>query len=328
MSDSDENEDEPNVENDINERISNFGRTFCASEYDDENCSEDGDDLDGNGDSDIDALRDKVKNACTCKSENCLKDIAFSEIRDSVLTTNELSRDERDMYIMGKLSCVGHGLKTQRGKERKRKRYAYYFRGSQICKGAFQLLYGVSAKYVKNMIAHMNENGSVPRVHRNTNRRPSNAFSFDELKRAVDFISNYADENGLPQPAVRGKSAPITFLPSSGSKVGLHQKYVRSCEETADRYLGFTTFKLLWKECCPHIKYMSPRTDLCPKCEGHRDVISKAVTVDDKQQALQSFTEHLTLVQKERQVYILNDLYFLSSKVHENDYAGTFNCQI
>ena len=67
MSDSDENEDEPNVANDINERISNFGRTFCASEYDDENCSEDGDDLGGNGDSDIDALRDKVKNACTSR---------------------------------------------------------------------------------------------------------------------------------------------------------------------------------------------------------------------------------------------------------------------
>ena len=62
----------------------------------------------------------------------------------------------------------------------------------------------------------MNEHGTVPRVHKKTNRRPQYAFSFEELRRAVQFITNYAEEKGLPQPAVRGKSAPVTFLPSSG----------------------------------------------------------------------------------------------------------------
>ncbi|KAK3109177.1 hypothetical protein FSP39_024721 [Pinctada imbricata] len=204
---------------------------------------------------------------------------------------------------MGKLNCVGHGDKTQRGKERKRKRYAYYHQGHEICKGAFMLLHGVSKKYVKNIVAHMNENGNVPRVHKNKNKRPANAFSFDELKHALNYIMHYAEEVGLPQPMVRGKGNPVVFLPSSGSKSDLHKQYVASCEEAGIRHLGLTSFKLLWKDCCPHIKFMSPMSDMCPKCEEHRDAISKAVGMEQKQEAVRLFSEHLTIVQKEREVY-------------------------
>ncbi|KAK3103697.1 hypothetical protein FSP39_021107 [Pinctada imbricata] len=207
------------------------------------------------------------------------------------------------MYIMGKLNCVGLGDKTQRGKERKRKRYAYYHQGHEICKGAFMLLHGESNKYVKNIVAHMNENGNVPRVHKNKNRRPANAFSFDELKHALNYIMHYAEEVGLPQPMVRGKGNPVVFLPSSGSKSDLHKQYVASCEEAGIRHLGLTSFKLLWKDCCPHIKFMSPMSDMGPKCEEHRDAISKAVSMEQKQEAVRLFSEHLTIVQKEREVY-------------------------
>ena len=159
------------------------------------------------------------------------------------------------MFIMGKLSCVGDGSSTQRGKERKRRRYAYYFKNREICRGSFLFVYGVGSKYVKNIVSHLNENGFVPRIHKNKNRRPGNAFNFEDLKNAVNFIQNYADEFGLPQPNVKNHGNPSVFLPSAGNKTLLHSTYVTSCRETENRHVGLTTFKLLWKDCCPHIKY-------------------------------------------------------------------------
>lgn len=148
----------------------------------------------------------------------------------------------------------------------------------------------------------MNENGCIPRTHKNKNRRPSNAFCFDDLKNTIDFIQNYAEEFGLPQPNVENQGHPHIFLPSSGNKSSLHSTYVTSCTEANKRHVGLTTFKLLWKDCCPHIKYMTPRSDICPKCENHRANISTAAGQQEKQEHLQAFTEHLLMVEKERQV--------------------------
>lgn len=205
------------------------------------------------------------------------------------------------MFIMGKLSCNSNSC-TQRGKERKRKRYTYFFGNKEICRGSFLFAYGVGSKYVKNIVSHMNENGCIPRTHKNKNRRPSNAFCFDDLKNAIDFIQNYAEEFGLPQPNVKNQGHPHIFLPSSGNKSSLHSTYVTSCTEANKRHVGLTTFKLLWRDCCPHIKYMTPRSDICPKCENHRANISTAAGQQEKQEHLQAFTEHLLMVEKERQV--------------------------
>jgi hypothetical protein len=180
--------------------------------------------------------------------------------------------------------------------------YAYYFQNQEFCKGSFLFVYGVGPEYVKNIISHMNENGNVPRTHKNKNRRPSNAFKFDDLKNAIDYIQNYAEEFGLPQPTVKNKSIPVTYLPSSGSKNALHSLYSASCDELGKRKVGLTTFKVLWKDCCPHIKYMMPQSDICPVCEDCRARISTAVGLAEKQEDLRIFTEHLSKVEMEGQV--------------------------
>ncbi|XP_056013929.1 uncharacterized protein LOC125667802 [Ostrea edulis] len=278
-----------------------FGKN-CFTDNNEESQSEGEEDTACNGYNDLQSLKQNTTTACSC-GKNCLKNIGVEEIQNSILTTKELTRDEKDMFIMGRLMCTGFGSNTQRGKERKRKKYAYYFQNQEICKGSFLFAYGVGSKYVKNLVSHMNENGHVPRTHKNKNRRPSNAFHFDDLKNAIDYIQNYAEEFGLPQPTVKNKSIPITYLPSSGSKTTLHSLYSTSCDELGKRKVGLTTFKLLWKDCCPHIKYMTPRSDICPICEDCRARISTAVGLVEKQEDLRIFTEHLSKVEMERQVY-------------------------
>lgn len=149
--------------------------------------------------------------------------VPLDDIQNSILSLNELSREERDMFIMGKLLCTYNSC-TQRGKERKRKRYTYFFKNKEICKGyVFSFAYGVGSKYGKNIVSHMNENGCIPtKKAQNKNRSPSNAFCFDNLKNAVDFNQNYAEEFGLPQHNVKNQGHPHIFLPSSGNESSLH----------------------------------------------------------------------------------------------------------
>lgn len=311
-SDSDSDRDElihSNLVHDdvLRERIDLFTRSN-GDDYSEEIESEDDDNVSCNGNSDIQSLKEKVLTSCSC-GKNCLDSVPLDDIQSSILALRELSREERDMFIMGKLSCNSNSC-TQRGKERKRKRYTYFFRNKEICRGSFLFAYGVGSKYVKNIVSHMNENGCIPRTHKNKNRRSSNAFCFDDLKNAIDFIQNYAEEFGLPQLNVKNQGHPHIFLPSSGNKSSLHSTYVTSCTEANKRHVGLTTFKLLWRDCCPHIKYMTPHSDICPKCENHRANISTAAGQQEKQEHLQAFTEHLLMVEKERQVKTKTDMFW------------------
>lgn len=227
-SDSDSDRDElihsNRVHDDVlRERIDLFTRGN-GDDYSEEIESEDDDNVSCNGNSDIQSLKEKVLTSCSC-GKNCLDSVPLDDIQNSILALRELSREERDMFIMGKLSCNSNSC-TQRGKERKRKRYTYFFRNKEICRGSFLFAYGVGSKYVKNIVSHMNENGCIPRTHKNKNRRLSNAFCFDDLKNAIDFIQNYAEEFGLPQPNVKNQGHPHIFLPSSGNKSSLHSTYV------------------------------------------------------------------------------------------------------
>ena len=126
--------------------------------------------------------------------------IPFDEISDHVLLMRELSKDEKDMYIMGKLKSKGTGTNTESSK---RKRFAYCYDDREVCKEVFLISHDIGEKYLKNLIKHMKENGPTPRRHGNTGKRPKHALAFEDIKRIVKFIVSYANDIGLPLPAVR-----------------------------------------------------------------------------------------------------------------------------
>ena len=47
---------------------------------------------------------------------------------------------------------------------------------------------------------------------------------------------------------------------------------------------------------------MSPKTDVCPICEQHKDDIQSAMTEIDKLAAIDNYSAHLFEVKAERQV--------------------------
>jgi hypothetical protein len=56
-------------------------------------------------DSSLGNLRDRVSGSC-CHMK-CFENVTYGEVEDHIFTMRELTRDEKDMYIMGKLRCQG-----------------------------------------------------------------------------------------------------------------------------------------------------------------------------------------------------------------------------
>ena len=111
----------------------------------------------------------------------------------------------------------------------------------------------------------------------------------------VSFISNYAVVHGLPQPAARSgcaDTAPI-YLPATEGYNTVHQKYVQVCAAVGKQAAKYHAFRATWLQCVPHIKFMTPRTDVCHYCEDFRVEIVKAVTEADKTRLAQCFKEHV-----------------------------------
>ena len=116
----------------------------------------------------------------------------------------------------------------------------------------------------------------------------------------VNFIGNYADERGLPQPAApRGiDNIPTIYLTLGTTKYGIHKDYKSTCTESSVRAIQLTAFKDIWLTCLPHIRIASPRTDVCATCETLRSAVMDAVTEEEKLSASDAFGDHIHLAQQ------------------------------
>lgn len=93
-------------------------------------------------DSDFNRVRDKISSDCSCHF-NCFDQFQYEEIKDHIPTMRALSRDEKDMYIMGKVKCKSTGIDTS---DKKRQRYMYSFDDREVCKVVFLIMHDLMAK--------------------------------------------------------------------------------------------------------------------------------------------------------------------------------------
>lgn len=242
---------------------------------------------------------------CGC-SQCCLKAFDAAEIEQAQLTMMELDRQEKELIVLGLLESARYGAETTHGKKRRRARFSYSFQGVKICVGAFRFIYSIGQKQMKNLLKHSEENGPVPRVHGNKGRKPKHALDFATVENVVKFIKSHATVFGIPHPApLRGRDdTPPIFLPASQHYKSVHKIYVESCEAAQKRAVGYDAFRSIWHQCIPEVKFMTPRTDVCDKCETLRRGISSAVTEAQKLAASEAFLSHLHAAQRERENYI------------------------
>lgn len=211
----------------------------------------------------------------------------------------ELSKEEKDHYIMGLLNSGKSDL-TKRGKKRQRTRQAFTVDGNMVCKATFMLYFDIGRKTLANILRHMAENGPTPRIHGNSGRRPKHALTLDDVQRMVNFVSNTGETEGIYYPAApRGNdNVPIVFLPAHSTKVDLHKKYEEMCVSANVRCLKLSAFKTVWSSCTPHIKIAKPRDDVCATCESLRKAVSASVTEDEKLASTSAFQNHIVDARK------------------------------
>ncbi|KAH3714846.1 hypothetical protein DPMN_057548 [Dreissena polymorpha] len=281
-------------------------------------------------DADYATVRQFLEIGCGCKSK-CTVNFEIGQVYHHILNMRELTKEEKDIIVMSNLKC-GNGLTTKRGTPRKRSMVSYNAFQKPVCKKTFMLVNDIGRSALENLVDHYRQNGPLPRKHGNVGKKPSQAVIYYDVKRVVEFLQNYADTYGIPQPAApRGSdNTPPIYLDSGKTKLTIHKEYIESCREAGVRSLQRTAFCEIWKSCLCHIRIASPRDDVCATCEGQRKNIMKAIEESEKLEAAENFKQHVINAQKERELY--NDCVkraketcILSSDKRTNHYTFDFS---
>ena len=79
-------------------------------------------------------------------------------------------------------------------------------------------------------------------------------------------------------------------------------KAEESIANEVDPLYGHYTFD--FAQFLPHIKFMTPRTDVCHHCEGFHILIMKALTEANNTTLMENFTRHVEVAQLKREYYL------------------------
>ena len=256
-------------------------------------------------------VRDKLSEPC-CEA-NCLSAFEIDEVYQFQLNLFEMSKEQKIMCLLGKLHVLSNAGKEtsharMKGRKRQRVTYSYAFDHRTLCKKAFLFTHDIGEKQLKNMVKHLKLNGLVPIVHGNVGKSPAIVYPFEIVMECVQFIKNYAEVHGLPQPsALRGRAdTPPTYLPASQNFKVVHGCYVKAAMERdpSQRIMQYRSFVDVWHKCIPEVQFMTPRTDVCSICEKFRCNIKAATSEEEKLSTTTAFSAHLTQAQTERQYYL------------------------
>ena len=262
-------------------------------------------------DDEDEAITSEFEKGCGC-SEACYEQFTVAKIKEFRLNMKELTKTERDMFLMGKLqllirdpSTVSHA-RSSKAVKKQRLTASYAFNHRTVCHQAFCFFHDIGDFTLRALKKHIVDSGPIPREHGLKGRKAYNAYPYEVVKCAIEFIKNYASVFGLPQPAAprgRANQAP-TYLPANQNHKIVHRKYQEACTKDNKPFIQYRSFIDAWHKCVPHIVFMTPRTDVCQYCENYRIAIQQAVTEDDKKKLLAEFSEHLEVAQKERDCYL------------------------
>ena len=184
----------------------------------------------------------------------------------------------------------------------KKSRLTYAFDSREICEGAFCFIHGIGDFSLRALKKHLRNNGITPRVHRNKGKKPVHALTRVDILSVLTFIHHYAKVNGLPQPAPpKGRAGqPLLYLPAFQNKKIVYGEYERSVNGVP---VGYRSFRNMWRSCLPWICFMTPRTDVCYRCEIHRLEVKNAHDESEKRESLRQFSDHLEAAKLERDFY-------------------------
>ena len=262
-------------------------------------------------DPDLFTIDNWLQHGCSCCKDKFTKE----EILAFRIFIQELTKEERDLYLFGKLHvCMVRGDKKLDGHKRallewKRTTFRYAFDGDgSLCKSAFLIIHDISEHTLKALSQFIHSEDGCPTVstHKAKYKPAKNAHSFETVKTVVTFLNNTSTQHGIPQPAAprgKGEDAPV-YLPSSFTKLSIHKTYMEECERTSTPFMKRSSFVSVWNSIMPHLKLMTPRTDVCRQCEILCYSVMNTTSEDDKISQMKKFQNHIEDAANEREIYM------------------------
>ena len=267
-------------------------------------------------------INDFLSEGCSCSlgsgGSNCSNSFSREDI--SRMNCKEMSNTELDMLVLANLDAhrcsvndsgasknAGQSLGEKAGTKR-RANIDYYFHGKRVCKHTYTFVHAVGPKRFKNLVAHFDRHGLVPRFHGNTNRLPANTIPFDKTQSIIRFIEHFATIHALPLPGrLPGQYSDekALLLPSHMSKRYVYRQYRLACNKKGEVHVGRRKFEDLWSELLPGIAGMKPATDLCHICQLNIVNIMRSANLPDelKSENVREAEKHLALAAQERKMY-------------------------
>ena len=102
----------------------------------------------------------------------------------------------------------------------------YVFDYGSVCQHAFCFIYDIRDFTLRSLKKHVSEAGPCPCDHGSKGQKPHNAYPFDVIQNAVDFVKNLCSCIWPPTASHtmwRANQAP-TYLPASQNHKTVHAK--------------------------------------------------------------------------------------------------------
>ena len=250
---------------------------------------------------------------CECKFSPCYSNFDPDEIQDIRHQYIALTDKELDIALLSKLACGIHlDPLTRRSRklqqtERKASRTDYLLHGHRICRKFFLYIHNIGLGKLTSLIKHYKENGVKERIHKSKKRLPHNALMYQDTRKVVDYIVNYAEANAieLPGRTPRHWITNAKLLPTSCTKATVYEFYKAATVKSGNTCVHISTFRRLWRELVPFIRTMPPATDLCWTCQKGMQQIQQAARKSDpeKRRLIAELNNHQEVVQNERSYY-------------------------
>lgn len=270
-----------------------------------------------NSESDRNMVVDFLNKGCGCK-ENCFNKFSIDEYIIMRLESAEIDHyhnnvNTLDQVILGILHSLTRDssmtTSTRQIKvQRKQSKTFYQIKGQPVCRDTFMFCHQIKVKRLKRLKKMYNDNGLVAKVHGNTMKKAHNVTTFMDTQFVLKFLQNYAEQHAIYLP---GRSSTVyntslKLLPSSDSKVKIYNVYKESfIAEMPEKPVSLRTFTNIWRQTCPNIVVMKPRSDLCSFCQKHytSGAFMALANEEEKMLSIEKMRAHLDLVQKERAFY-------------------------
>ena len=155
---------------------------------------------------------------CECKFSPCYSNFDPDEIQDIRHQYIALTDKELDIALLSR--------KLQQT-ERKASRTDYLLHGHRICRKFFLYIHNIGLGKLTSLIKHYKENGVKERIHKSKKRLPHNALMYQDTRKVVDYIVNYAEANAieLPGRTPRHWITNAKLLPTSCTKATVYEFY-------------------------------------------------------------------------------------------------------